>query len=48
MWNCQNKVKIIGKGVCSKSFFENEHGDLLFLLTCWTQHYISCNVCVYI
>ena len=34
--------------VCSTSFFKrNEHGDLLFSLACWIQHYISCSECKY-
>ena len=38
-----NKVKIVGKGGCVKHYFsgKKEHGDLLFVLACWIQHYIS-------
>jgi len=35
--------------VSSKSFLEkNEHSDILFLLACWIQHYVCCNLCKYI
>ena len=38
--NIQIKLKLLAKVGVLKSFFEeiNKHGNLLFLLACWTQH----------
>ena len=44
----QIKSNLLTKvGVFNIIFRINEHGDLLFLLACWIQHNISCNIYKY-